>query len=121
MKSVSGAGRGAVSSLGGGGSAPAASGSASVSTVIRCAIFSVGRCSSSLTSVTMIGVSAAAIGVPLIQNCDVINAAAAEAILAMTSVRTFKRRSSCIATRLAIAGGVADLREWHCRRPGNVA
>ena len=53
------------------------------SVVTRCAIASVGRCSSSLTIVTITGVSAAAIGVPAIQNCEMTSAATSEAVLAM--------------------------------------
>ena len=60
----------------------------------RSAIFSVGRCSISLTSATITGVSAAAYGVPLIQNWEVITAAVADAALAIASVRRLMRRSS---------------------------
>ncbi len=54
---------------------------------------SVGRCSSSLTSATITGVSAAAIQVPANQSWDVTSAAQAAAVLAIASVRTFSRRS----------------------------
>ena len=59
-----------------------------------CAIFSVGRCSISETSATITGVIAAAIGVPATQNWEVTIAATAAPMLANTSVRTLKRRSS---------------------------
>jgi monoamine oxidase len=58
------------------------------------AIRSVGRFSSSLTSETITGVIAAAIQVPAIQSCEVRRAAAADAELAITSVRMLRRRSS---------------------------
>ena len=64
------------------------------SVVTRRAIASVGRFRSSLTIVTITGVSAAAMGVPAIQNREVISAAASEATLAMTSVLSCTRLSS---------------------------
>src|ERR687896_1615903 len=70
------------------------------------AIRSVGRCSSSLTSDTITGVIAAAIQVPAIQSCEVRRAAAADAALAITSVRRLTRRSS---SRSAV-------REWELIR-----
>ena len=82
------------------------------SVVTRFAIASVGRFRSSLTIVTITGVRAAAIGVPWIQNREVIRAAANEAALAMISVLTCNRLSSSrveamrrtLARRLARSG-----------------
>ncbi len=67
----------------------------------RSASFSAGRLSSSLTSATITGVIAAAYGVPAIQNWEVMTAAAADAALAITSVRALMRRSSSRALRAA--------------------
>jgi len=61
--------------------------------VKRSAIRWVGRCRSSLNSVTITGVSAAAIGVPAVQNRAVTIAAIADAALAMASVRIDRRLS----------------------------
>ena len=58
------------------------------------AIRSVGRLSSSLTSVTITGVIAAAIQVPAIHRREVTSAAVAEPMLAKISVRMLRRRSS---------------------------
>jgi hypothetical protein len=79
----------------GGGPAPAASGRIAVDLVVtREAITAVGLCSISLTSATITGVTAAAIGVPPAQNCEVTIAAVADATLAIASVRSERRRSS---------------------------
>ena len=72
----------------------AAQGTAGLSLVQTFAIFSVGRLSSSLSRATSTGVTAAAIQVPRIHSCEVMAAADAEAALAITSVRMFRRRSS---------------------------
>ncbi len=82
--------------LGGGAErgAGASSGSAGRSAVQARTIRSAGRFSSSLTSATRTGVTAAAIQVPAIHSCEVTAAAEADAALAITSVRMLWRRSS---------------------------
>ena len=72
------------------------------SEVIRRAMTSVGLCSISLTSATITGVTAAAIGVPPAQNCEVTTAAVAEAMLAIARVLRFRRRCS---SRSRLRGG----------------
>jgi hypothetical protein len=67
--------------------------------VKRSAIFAVGRCSISLTIVTITGVIAAAIGVPADQRREVTIADTADAALAMARVRIDSRRSSSRALR----------------------
>src|SRR4051812_8993410 len=63
---------------------------------MRRAIASVGRCSISLTRATRTGVTAAAIGVPPAQNCETTIAAVADAMLAIASVRSDRRRCASL-------------------------
>src|SRR5919108_3741927 len=86
------------------GAGASGSGTAVLSFVSACAIRSVGRPSNSLSSVTSIGVTAAATQVPAIQSCEVTAAAVADATLAIASVRRLRRRSS---SRVPVRGDEA--------------